>query len=425
MNEEFISYLWKYRQLSQTLITEAGDPLAILHPGVQNTDSGPDFFNARLRIGSTTWAGNVEIHVHASDWYRHGHHLDPAFDHAILHVVYDADRLVYHQNGVPVQTLVINNQYAERIFERYQILMQTRQWIPCENQLDSATDYGFTIWAPALAVERLEYKTQAIRHLLTGSNIDWDETFYQHLAGSFGFKINNLPFELLAKSLPLKIVRQHCNSRFKLEALLFGQAGMLANEFVESYPIALKQEYLFLCGKYNLHPIAESMWKFLRLRPSNFPTIRISQFAGFLQATEARFFNLFEGGTLDEVLKLFVLSASEYWNTHYVFGKPVVEKPKTMGPSGIKLIIINGLAPFLFFYGQEKGQPAIGEGVLDFLEHLGGENNVDIDHWKLAGFPADNAMQTQALLHLKHFYCDKKRCLECRIGSRLLADNRQ
>jgi len=423
MNESFLSYLWKYRHLNREIRTESGDPLTILHPGDQNNDSGPDFFNARIRIGTTTWAGNVEIHVQASDWFKHGHHNDLAYDHAILHVVYDADRKVYHQNGEPMQTLVMKDQFPAPIYDRYQRMMQNQQWIPCMNQLHPAEDYGFNMFAPSLAVERLEFKTNSIRQLFNSCGNDWEEAFYRHLAGSFGFKINSMAFELVAKSLPLKVVRQHCDNLFQMEALLFGQAGMLDKNFTDLYGWELKQEYHFLRSKFNLVSIQESLWKFLRLRPSNFPTIRISQFAGFLCSTNAAFFNLFRGGSLNGTMELLNLSASDYWRTHYVFDKPAVLMPKTMGPQCVKLLVINGLAPFFFFYGLEKGQPAICEGVLNYLEHVGGEKNVHMDHWKEVGFPVDNAMQTQALLHLKQFYCDKKRCLECRVGSRLLGNS--
>jgi hypothetical protein len=422
MNESFLSYLWKHRHLNREILTESGDPLTILHPGDQNSDSGPDFFNARVRIGSTTWAGNVEIHVKASDWFKHGHDNDPVYDHAILHVVYEADRRVFHQNGEPMQTLVIKDQFPALIYDRYQMMMQNQQWIPCMNQLRQGAEYGFSMFAPVLAVERLELKTNGIRQLYLGCNGDWDEAFYRHLSGSFGMKINGLAFELLAKSLPLKIVRQHCDNLFQMEALLFGQAGMLDQDFADLYGWELKQEYRFLKGKYSLVPVPQSMWKFLRLRPPNFPTIRISQFAGFLCATRAGFFNIFRDDSLDGAMDMLNLSASAYWDTHYVYDKQAPYRQKTMGRQCVKLLIINGLAPFLFFYGLEKGQPGICEGVLSYLEHLEGEHNSIIGHWKKAGMPVENAMQTQALLQLKQFYCDKKRCLECRVGSRLLGN---
>ncbi|MCX6305606.1 MAG: DUF2851 family protein [Bacteroidetes bacterium] len=420
MNEAFISYLWKYRHFNQDIQTESGESLLIIHPGDQNTDSGPDFFNARVRIGSTTWAGNVEIHVLASDWYKHGHHADRAYDHAILHVVYEADRQVFDRNGEPVQTFVIRNQFPAGMYDRYQRMMLNQQWIPCENQLLAPDVKDFHMWAPVLAVERLEYKTAGIAQLLSNCAYDWEEALYQHLAASFGFKINGLAFELLAKSLPVKIVRQHCGSLFQVEALLFGQAGLLDMEFLDSYPGDLLREYHYLRGKYDLKPVPAGIWKFLRLRPHNFPTIRISQFAGFICKTQARFFNLFKEGSLNGIADMLKISASDYWNTHYVFDKQGAFLEKAMGVSCTRLLLVNGLAPFLFFYGREKGQSYTCEGVLDFLEQTGGENNNCIDRWKAAGFPAVNAIQTQALIHLKRFYCEKKRCLECRIGNRLL-----
>ncbi|MFZ4523023.1 MAG: DUF2851 family protein [Bacteroidales bacterium] len=422
MNEAFISYLWKHRCFSQELITESGEPLAVLCPGDCNSDSGPDFFNARIRIGNTTWAGNVEIHVQASDWYRHGHQGDPVYDHAILHVVYEADRQVFHENGEPMQTLVVRHQFPGWIYERYLIMMQNKQWIPCMNQLSADVDYGFTLWAPALAVERLEGKSGNIRMLFTGCGSNWDEAIYQHLAGSFGFKINGLPFELLAKSLPVKVIRHYVESRFQLEALLFGQAGLLHNSFEDEFPGKLYNEYQFLRAKHHLTPISGSLWRFLRLRPSNFPPIRISQFACFLYSTRGRLFELMDERTLTGISGNLKIRASDYWDTHYMFDKPAPRLPKILGGACSNLLIINGFAPFLFFYGRQKDQPGVCEGALNLLENTPGENNLQIEYWKKLGFPVDNAMQTQALLHLKQSYCDKRQCLDCRIGNRLLAD---
>jgi hypothetical protein len=421
MTEAFISFLWKHRYLKQDLRTTSGDALSVLHPGEQNTDSGPDFFNARLRIGTTTWAGNVEIHVRASDWYKHGHHHDAAYDRAILHVVYEADCQVYHQNGEPFQTLVIRNHFPELIFDRYKQMMQNQQWIACVNQIQPEKDYGFTMWAPGLVLERLEQKSKIIGQLFKSSDNDWDEAFYRHLAGSFGSKINSLAFELLAKSLPIRIVRHHCNSIFQMEALLFGQAGMLDRNFNDQYPRELVQEYNFLRAKHLLVPVSGSIWKFLRLRPGNFPTVRISQLAGFLCRTQGKFFTLLENGSLDNLRNIPDITASEYWTTHYVFDKQSAPVRKIMGASGLNLMIINGILPFLFFYGLEKSQSSVCEDVMRVLEQTGGECNRDVDRWKEVGFPVGNAIQTQALYQLKRFYCDKKRCLACRIGSRLLA----
>ena len=423
MNEEFLSYLWQSRHLSPDLKTESGDPLTILHPGDRNGDGGPDFFNARLRIGNTIWAGNVEIHVRASHWFKHGHQLDHAYDNAILHVVYEADIPVHHPGGTPLQTLVLKNQFPGWIFDRYQQMMINHQWIPCFNQLVRITDHGFNLWAPSLSVERLVYKALNIKQLLENCRNDWEEAFYQHLAYTFGLKINSLPFELLAKSLPLKIVRKHCDHLFQLEALFFGQSGMLEKPFSDTYPKELSHEYLFLKKKYNLKPMPESAWKFLRLRPVNFPTLRISQWANFIASTRTRFFNILESGSFNEVIESLNICASTYWDTHYVFEKSSSSRKKSIGKYFDNLLIINGIVPFMFFYGLEKDQPFLREKALNFLEQVGGEHNAEIFHWAEAGLPAYNALQTQALLHLKRFYCEKKRCLDCRIGSVLLAKN--
>jgi hypothetical protein len=420
MNELFLSYLWKYRLLGHDIQTDSGEPVAVIHPGDGNTDSGPDFFNARLRIGPTLWAGNVEIHVRASDWYRHGHHHDPAYDRVILHVVYDADQAVLHPNGVPVPMLVVRDHIPAGIFERYQRMMHNPQWIPCSSQLDATAGRGFGMWAPALALERLENKSSAIRQLLAGCSNDWEEAMYRHMAGSFGFKVNAMPFEMLAKSLPLKVLRKHCGNLFQLEALLFGQAGMLTGSFSDAYPRSLITEYDYLSKKYMLTPLTSPGWKFLRLRPTNFPTIRISQFAAFLLETRARFFALFGQKPFPLSRDLFARRSSEYWDSHYVFDKHAGYRPKTMGESCINLVIVNGLSPFLFCYGLEKGKPDICEAVLAFLETVPGEKNSITERWRAAGFPTDNSLLTQSLIHLKQSYCDRKRCLECRIGSTLL-----
>lgn len=424
MNEQFLSYLWKYRQINAGLRTEAGDLLTILHPGDQNRDSGPDFFNARLRIGNTIWAGNVEIHVRASDWYRHGHQTDPAYDNTILHVVYEHDVTVSNQNGEEIPTLVLHEQYPEKIFEQYQLMMDNMQWIPCYNQLKDHHDVKFGLWAPSLAVERLINKSVGIRGLWESCGHDWEEALYRHLAMSFGFRINGLPFEMLAKSIPLKIVRQHCTSLFQTEALFFGQAGMLNADLQDDYPQSLWHEYRFLADKYQLKPLHESNWKFLRLRPSNFPTLRISQFSGFISNSKASFFNMLESRNLSEVVASINSPASAYWNTHYLFDKPSSFRPKMMGTGSINLLVINGLVPFLFFYGLEKDEPSLREQALNLLEQLSPEQNSEIVPWETVGIACNNALHSQALLHLKRSYCNKKQCLGCRIGSELLADRR-
>lgn len=420
MNESFISYLWKYRRLYTDLVTESGDQLVILHPGEQNTDGGPDFFNARLRIGNTIWAGNVEIHLRSSDWYKHGHQNDQAYRNAILHVVYEDDFPVKQPDGNFLQTLTVKDRFPGQIFDRYRQMAKNEQWVPCFNQIKGQSNLGFGLWAPGLTVERLISKSEYIRKLWESCLFNWDEAFYHHLAWCFGFRVNSVAFELLARSLPLKIIRQYVTNLHQTEALLFGSAGMLEDDFTDDYPLILQREYRFLKSKHHLEAIFPASWKFLRMRPSNFPTIRISQWASFLNHSGGRFFHLLENGSIPGIFKQSEIQASEYWETHYLFDKPSVYSRKVLGRDSANLLIINGIAPFLFFYGYEKDLQACREKALEFLEQSEFESNAITNRWRETGLPCENALHSQALLQLKRQYCDRKRCLDCRIGSELL-----
>ncbi len=419
-NEDFIHYLWKFRLLNPDLKTEAGESLVVLHPGEHNRDGGPDFFNARILIGETTWAGNVEIHVRASDWYHHNHHTDPAYENTILHVVFEADRqaeTIYH-NWLP--TLKVDGQFPPVLMERYREIMRAKEWLPCATLLPEIPLQTFTFWAPVLALERIAEKSTSIRALLASAKDDWEEAFYRYLAICFGFKVNALPFELLAKALPLKYVRPACDNLFRLEALFFGQAGMLNRQFKDNYAVKLSAEYVFQREKYNLEPVSPGTWKFLRMRPTNFPTIRISQFSRLIYNTRGKLFGLVEGNNLNEVREMFNVGASAYWNDHFVFDKQSVYCPKMLGRNSVNLLFVNALAMFKFFYGVEKDIPAVREQALQFLELTQAEINHETALWKNSGWIMENALQSQALMHLKKCYCSNKRCLECRIGERIL-----
>lgn len=423
MTEYFLAWLWKFRHLDTELLLESGESLLILSPGTQNTDGGPDFFNARIRIDNTTWAGNVELHIKSSDWYRHDHHKDDAYRNAILHVVYENDIQVTYPDGQGIPTLVVKNRFSPRLYEKFMMLGSGTQWIPCYNQLPEQKISGFSLWSPALVTEKFITRTHSIRLLWDSAQYNWDEAFYRQIAWCFGFRVNNLAFELLAKSLSLKIIQQNSSNLQLTEALLFGQAGMLDGEFEEEYPQALKRDYTFLKAKYRLSPCPALPWKYLRMRPSNFPTIRISQLANLLHVTGGKFFQLLEHGDVPDIFRDSKIVASEYWFTHYLFDKPSVFSRKTLGRESADLLMINGVAPFLFFYGYEKDLPGAREKALALLERLGPENNAVISRWKSAGIICENALESQALLFLKKSYCDQKRCLDCRIGHELLTDN--
>jgi len=420
MNEEFLHYLWKYRLLEPELRTVSGDRLIIIHPGEHNRDGGPDFFNARLKINNTTWAGNVEIHVQASGWYKHKHHEDSAYDNIILHAVYDNDVDVKRLSEEKIPALVMKGHFPDYIYERYRYFQENSQWVPCQALIPDTDLFILEQWLPALVVERLEKKILVMKQSLEASKFDWEEIFYQNLAGSFGFRINAQPFELLARSLPWKLLLKHRTNLFQLEALLFGQAGMLGQDFSEDYPRLLQQEYRFLRKKYGLREISGSLWKFLRLRPSNFPTVRIAQFADLIHSAPDLFLSALECRDPKSMIDFFTVQASSYWDTHFLFGRLSTFKRKLLGISSIRLLIVNMVVPFLFLYGDTKAVIDFKEKALAFLESLPPEDNAIINHWMEIGIFSRNALCTQALLHLKRDYCDKKRCLECRIGKQLL-----
>jgi hypothetical protein len=423
MTEEFLHYLWKFRLLKSELVSRSGEPVTVIHPGEHNHNGGPDFLNSRIRMGGTTWAGNVEIHIKEGDWFRHNHHLDKAYENVILHVVYVEEEAFSEQCGFNLPVLVMKGRFPEYIHDRYEDFLRSRLWIPCEQLISKVDPFYFEQWSSALLTERLLSRSGQWGKLFEANKFDWAETLYQSIAKGFGLKINTLPFELLAKAIPLKIVLKYINSHFSLEALAFGQAGMLDRNFSDEYPAKLKKEYDFLAAKYSLQPMDSSLWKFLRLRPSSFPTIRIAQWAAFLQHADHFFSFVQDCKAVEDISDLFSVQASEYWDSHFVFDKLSSPRPKILGSSTIQLQILNALAPFLFFYGDYKGINEVKEKAMALIEKVPGEKNTIIDHWKQIGLPVNTALYTQALIHLKINYCDRKKCLECRIGGQLLVSS--
>ncbi|MDP4281747.1 MAG: DUF2851 family protein [Bacteroidota bacterium] len=420
MNEEFLHYIWKYRLLNSDLRIHNGESLVIVDPGEHNRNAGPDFLNARVKIGSTLWAGNVEMHIHASDWFRHQHQFDSAYDNIILHVVHNDDMPVRNGHNIPVPTLEIYDQYPPEIFEKYEDFIGNHNWIPCEKLIHDTDPFHFIQWSPALMTERLEDRCKRFAMTLENYAYDWDETFYFHLAHAFGFRINATPFEMLAHSLPLKILLKHKDNLFQLESLLFGQSGMLINNFSSEYPRQLDWEYQFLKHKYGLQPLNPSIWKFLRLRPSNFPTIRIAQLAMCIYQSKNLLARVLHAESTSELVNLFSVRASDYWNDYFLFDKLSTHRHKILGPASVHLLLLNLVIPFIFFYGDYRGISDYKEKGLQMLEELPGEMNSELGHWKALGLPVFNAMQTQSLIQLKEKYCDLKKCLECRIGIQLL-----
>jgi hypothetical protein len=421
MKEEFLHYLWKYRLLKSPLLTTKGENIEVIRTGVHNTDSGPDFIDARLKIGTTLWAGNVEIHLRSSSWFEHKHEQDNAYDNVILHVVLTDDEPAVRTSGDEIPCLECSNLIPENLYEKYKDLMSSKLWIPCARIIKFCPSITVQSWLENQLVEKLERKAQAINEIWLALNHDWEEVFYRLLARSFGLKINALPFEILAASLPHKILSRHQDQEIQIEALLFGQAGFLNEDFNDSYPSRLGKEYDFLRNKYNLEALDASVWKFLRLRPTAFPTIRIAQFAALMQKSPALFSLVLETENINDLRNLFMGKASSYWDDHYRFDKKSTDKKsKVIGDQSIDLMIINAVVPIIFLYGKIHQNEELKSRALNLLEKLPPEKNATISKWQSIGILVKDAFSSQALLNLKQNYCDKKRCLDCRIGNELL-----
>ncbi len=420
MKELFVIYLWENKLLTGNLKTIDGEDVEILHPGFRNSDSGPDFSDARLKIGDTTWAGNVEIHVNASDWYRHNHQTDKAYDNIILHVVYQADKDIYTTQRQKIPCLEVKGHFDTQILLNYRSFIDSKQWIACYNQLGSVQRFTWMAWLDRVIAERLEMKTGIVLDVFQKSGNDWEETFYRRLMMNFGFKVNDQPFELLAQRLPFHVLLRHADQLFQLEALLFGQAGLLGEDFCDDYPKALQREYHFLAAKYQLKPLPPEIWRFMRMRPANFPSIRLAQVAALIHKNGQFFSRLLHEKNLDAIRELFTARASAYWDDHFQFDKPSRGKPKIIGAGSIDLILINTVVPLLFAYAMHTGIQSFADKALMLLESLAPEKNQLVNRFVQAGIVATNALQSQALLQLKKAYCNPKLCLDCRIGQVLL-----
>jgi len=422
MNEKLLHYIWQHKlYTAHALKTAEGETIEVIDPGKLNTDAGPDFFNAKLKIGDTLWAGNVEVHINASDWIKHKHDIDTVYDSVILHVVNYIDVPIYRSNGeaIPQAQLI----FPTEIEQRYEELLANTQWVPCANKLNEVDDIFIHSCLSAALTERLTNKSEAIFNLLEENKNNWEETFYIILARSFGFSTNSDAFELLAKSLPLSCLGKHKDNLFQIEALLFGQSGLLQLKKKEPdvYQRSLQKEYDFLQAKFNLTPIDGKLWKMLRLRPTNFPYLRIAQFAALVHQSSKLFSKIVENPSLRELQKLFNCEPSDYWMSHYLFGEICPVKSKKLGKTAIDILLINTVVPFLFCYGQSKQNEALQDIALSLLEELPAEKNNITENWSLLGIKATSAFDSQALIQLKKQYCDDKKCLRCRIGHKVLS----
>ena len=419
MREEFLYYLWENRLTDNDLKTSEGEAVEVVATGYRNTDSGPDFLEAKIQIGDKLWAGHVEIHVKSSDWNRHGHQADKAYKNVILHVVYENDTKV---NDIP--TLELKGHFDETLFANYQRFISSKGWIPCEKSIGQVPLFTRLSWLDRMAVERLESKSETVTKILNANQFDWEDALYKLLMRYFGLKVNNEAFEYLANILPFKTLLKHADNLSQVEAMLMGCAGFLEDDFTEDYPLLLKREFAVMKAKFNLLTMPAERWRFMRMRPSNFPTIRLAQMAQLIHKNGCLFSKIREAKSGDEVKALFDVKASEYWETHWRFNRlPQCDSRKTakhLGDATANILIINAVAPLLFCYGKLHKDESVCETAMQFLEETEAEDNAIIRHFAQCGVKADNAMQTQALLHLYSYFCKRKRCLECRIGNVLM-----
>lgn len=419
MTEALFQFIWQHSLYQGTdLATTDGEPLTIIHPGKLNKDAGPDFLEARIKIGKTILVGNTELHLKSSDWLKHGHQNNPAYHNLVLHVVYDNDI-----EGVALNTpvLLLAGKIPQHVFGHYEGLMDIRNKLPCAGQHDKVRSITKEGWLSRLLAERWEQKLGDWNVMLENSAEDWRNLLYWRMAANFGFKTNATPFLLLAQSIPLNVLGRHRENLQQIEALLFGQAGMLNAAFTDNYPEALQDEYNYLRKKYKLSPISAHLWKFLRMRPANFPTVRIAQFAMLIHKSEHLFSQIIETHSIKEVEPLLDITASDYWSDHFRFDEVQTGPgPKSLGRSSIENIIINTIAPIQFLYASRQGAEVLRERSLSLLEAVPAEKNNITALWAENGWLAENAAQSQALIQLYNNYCTNRRCLECTVGLNII-----
>lgn len=422
MNEQWMQYIWAHRLYDMAgLETTSGERVRVLSPGIQNTDAGPDFFNACVRIGAREWAGNVEVHRNSSDWIRHGHHLDKAYDSVVLHVVGRCDMDIYRSNGEPVPQLVLN--IPERFGDDCRYLLERDSFLPCAGRLHEIDSLLLSAWIGALAVERLQQKIERLFGWFDLYRGSWEEVCYISLARSLGFGVNSDPFERLARSLPLLFLQKHADSLLQTEAFLFGQASLLkdAGRTADAYYGRLCKEYGFLRHKFGLTPLPEESWKFFRLRPANFPHQRIAMLAQLVHEGFTLFSAILETESLEGLRQLFGIRLNGYWDNHYTFEQSSLSRSKLLGYGAIDVLLINAVVPLLYAYGMKTGSEAYGERALGLLEEMKPERNSIVNRFGEAGLVALSALESQAFLQLHREYCEKKKCFYCRIGHKLLS----
>lgn len=419
MTESILHYVWRFRLFQKDLKTTDGKEIEIIDVGIPNTNEGPDFFNAKIKIEGKVWAGNIEIHHSSNEWKQHNHHTNKNYNSVILHVVKNANCDVLNEQQQPITQCEIT--YPKYVDENYEFLIQSNTSIPCRNFIGTLPSIHLNSWISNLLFERLERKANHIYDLLSRFNNSWEDVFYVLLSRNFGFGLNSDSFERLALSLPLKYIQKQGDNIVQIEALLFGQAGMLTDcNKRDEYFDLLQKEYDFLCNKYTLQPLDTLLFKKLRTRPTSLPEIRVAQLAALLHSSQRLFSKIISCEDPGRIRLMFHINASEYWQTHYTFGMASEKKSKYLGDTSLDVILINTVAPILFAYGKKTDNEMLCERAIRFLETLAPEKNSITRDFSKMMVPLRNAADSQAIIQLKREYCELRKCLFCRVGHQFL-----
>jgi len=422
MTEKLLHFIWQFQYFNKRqLQTINGEDLYILYPGIANTNQGPDFSEAKIKIESTILVGNIELHIHSSDWLHHAHSEDCNYNNVILHVVWQHDANITLPNGSFLPELELQPLVSTILLQQYEMLMRARGFVPCETRLPALTGLAWMGWKERLVIERLTRKSLGVIAMLKESKQHWEEIFWWMLARNFGITANTECFESIAKSIPVNVLAKHKNQLVQLEALLLGMAGLVEGEYDEEYPKLLQREYRFLKKKHRLQKVNIPA-VFLRMRPANFPTVRLAQLAKLIYNSSHLFSVIKEANDTDEIKHRLNVTANDYWHYHYKFDSPGEYKPKTLGEQMLNNIIINTIVPVLFAYGVYNKEQQWKDKAINWLMQLSGEQNSITKSWKHYGVTNQNAFDSQALLELKKFYCDERKCLDCVVGNKLLKD---
>ncbi|MFA0963020.1 DUF2851 family protein [Roseivirga sp. BDSF3-8] len=423
MQESFLHFVWQYRQFDHSaLATTQGEPLHIDRPGIYNRASGPDFSQARMVMAEVHWVGHVEIHIKASDWNTHKHQHDPAYNNVILHVVWENDREVYRQDGSQIPVLELKDRIDPLLISRFDGLMKERGTVLCQSQWQEVRALTKFIMMDRALTQRLERKSLAIRQMLRANNGDWEETAYQWLGMHFGFKLNNQSFLALTQSLPLKILARKSNDVRQIEAMIFGIAGLLENEPSDTYSAHLTREFTMLSATFGLQEkiLPGHIWKFAGARPANFPTLRLAQFAMLITAERNLFSMVLDAKGPRELMEKLRIAPSDYWLSHYNFGKKKKSRQNTMGKLAMENLLINVAVPLMAAVGFEKDEQALIDKAVEWLQVIPAESNRILNTWKEVGAPAQNAYDSQAMIELHNEFCSGKKCLSCQIGAEIM-----